>query len=350
MAPARDIVLHHRELLAFATSLFQARGMAPDDARTIADVLVWADMRGVGSHGTTRLPMYLERITRGDLVPTARPQIRTALPAALIIDANRAAGPIAMSFTLTHAMAAARKQGACYAIAAGTTHTGAIGYYASQAAEDGFAAIVTSSGPPNMAYYGARSPSASTSPLAIAVPGPGGPVVLDMATAIIGMGRLAQARERGQPIPVASALDRNGEPTTDPAAAAIPLSLGGPKGAAMSLMFECLSSVAAAAPLLSASLEPGAKRRHIHNGMIILIDIAQLRDIAGYSADIARLSEVLKAQPRRDGVTEILMPGERGARQHRDSRANGVAVSSGTWTKLVKTAAALGVTAPSPLS
>lgn len=343
-----DITLPHTALHAFAAALFTARGMAPTDASTVADVLVWADRRGVGSHGVSRIPMYLDLIERGDMVATARPLITRALPAAILIDGQRAAGPVAMTFALEHTMAAARKAGTCYAVASATTHTGAIGYYAARAAEQGFAAIVTSSGPPNMAYHGAKSASASTSPLAIAVPGADGPVVLDMATAIIGMGRLAQARERGQPIPAGAALDENGEPTIDPVTAAIPLSLGGPKGAGMSLMFECLSSVMAGAPLLATALDPGAKRRHIHNGTLILIDVSQLRALEAYEADVGRTSAALKRQPRRVESSEILMPGERGARSFASSETDGVTISKGTWARLVKSAATLAVTVPSP--
>lgn len=344
--PAPDIVLPHQVLQAFATALFTARGLSPTDAATVADVLVWADRRGVGSHGVQRIPMYLDLIARGDMVPSARPQITRTLPSAVVVDCQRAAGPIAMNFALDHAMQAARTTGVCYAIAHATTHTGAIGYYATRAAEQGFAAIVTSSGPPNMAYHGAKSASASTSPLSIAVPGEDGPLVLDMATAVIGMGRLAQARERGQPIPPGSALDESGEPTTDPASAAIPLSLGGPKGSGMSVLFECLSGVMAAAPLLSASLAPGARRRHIHNGMIILIDVSQLTDLAAYKRDIGKLGAALKRQPRRDLSAEILLPGERGARAYRDSAIKGVTVSAGTWSRLAKVAAAAGIPLP----
>lgn len=348
--PAPDVLVSHTALHGLAAALFAARGMSVADAATVADVLVWADRRGVGSHGVQRIPMYLDLIERGAMVPTARPEVTKALPAALLIDARRAAGPIAMTFALEHAIAAARKTGTCYAIAAATTHTGAIGYYASCAAAQGFAAIVTSSGPPNMAYHGAKSASASTSPLAIAVPGADEPVVLDMATALIGMGRLAQARERGQPIPADNALDEAGEPTTDPAAATIPLSLGGPKGAGMSIMFECLSSVMAGAPLLSAMLEPDAKRRHIHNGMMILIDVSQLRDLTGYRSDVGKLGAALKRQPRRDTCTEILLPGERGSRAWRDSEMKGIAVTAGTWARLGKIAAAVGVAIPVTLT
>lgn len=342
-----DVFVPHAALSALIASVFQSKGMSAADAATVAGVLVWADLRGVGSHGASRVQMYLDLVERGEMVTDARPAVKVNLPAAVIVDGHRAAGPVAMSFALDHAMAAARRTGTCYAVASDTTHTGAIGYYAERAANQGFAAIVTSSGPPNMAYYGARSPSASTSPLAIAVPGPDGPMLLDMATAIIGMGRLAQARERGEAIPEGSALDASGEPTVDPATAAIPLSLGGPKGAGMSLMFECLSSIAAGVPVISSALAPGARRRHIHNGMIILVDVAQLCDIAVYRAEIGQLSAALKRQPSRDGVSEILMPGERGGRAFSKSMANGVAITAGTWAKLAKIAGNAGLALPS---
>src|SRR5262245_22869170 len=57
---------------------------------------------------------------------------------------------------------------------------------------------------------------------------------LDMATGVVTRGKLVQARKTNQPIPPGWALDRDGNPTTDPQAALIPLPLGGPKGSGLS--------------------------------------------------------------------------------------------------------------------
>ena len=344
------VVVDPGALARFVEGVLATRGMSAEDATILAAALVWADLRDVGSHGVFRLPRYLGFMDRGDMDPKAVPELKLDLPAALVFEAHKAAGPIAMMRAMRAACEHAKATGLCYAIVSHTTHTGAIGYVANWAAERGFAAIVASAGSPNMAYHGARVPSLSTSPIAIAVPGTdgpgGGPLALDMSTAILGIGRLAQMKERGEQLPEGVALDDDGRPTTDPNRGNLPLPLGGAKGSGLALMLECLAGVMAGTPILAGMIAPGAKARHSHNGIISVLDVAPFRALADFKADIGRLVAAVKQLPRRDGVDELLLPGERGARAYRASRAGGAVISAGTWGELEKLAAKVGVPLP----
>ena len=333
-------------LTRFVEAVLATRGMRADDAATLAAALVWADLRDVGSHGVFRLPRYLAFMDRGDMDPKAVVEQRLKLPAALVFEAHRAAGPIAMMRATQAACEQARSAGMCTAIVSHTTHTGAIGYFANWAAEHGFAAIVASAGSPNMAYHGARVPSLSTSPIAIAVPGGDGPLALDMSTAIIGIGRLAQAKEKGEPLPEGAALDDAGNPTTDSAKGNLPLPLGGAKGSGLALMLECLAGVLAGTPILAGMIAPGGKIRHAHNGIVIAFDIAQFRPLADYKADIDKLAAAVKSLPRRTGVEALLLPGERGRHAHARNLAGGAVISAGTWAELQTLSAKVGVPLP----
>jgi ureidoglycolate dehydrogenase (NAD+) len=339
-----SIIADETDLTRFAVDVLMKRGMNREDAATVAGALVWADMRDVGSHGVFRLPRYMAIIDKGDIDPRARIEQRLALPAALVFEANKAFGPVAMMHATKAACEQAKRAGVCYAIVSHTTHTGAIGYFANWAAERGFAAIVASAGSANMAYHGARKPSLSTSPLAIAVPGgSAGPIALDMSTAIAGIGRLAQARERGETLPEGMALDDNGDPTTDPAKASLPLPLGGAKGSGLALMLECLAGLMAGTPLLAGMIAPGGKIWHSHNAIVIAMDVAQFRPVADFEKDAEALAASIKQLPRRPGFDELLLPGERGNRAYALSKQTGVAISPGTWAELEKLAAGLGV-------
>jgi LDH2 family malate/lactate/ureidoglycolate dehydrogenase len=193
-----------------------------------------------------------------------------------------------------------------------TTHTGALGYYTQHAARDGFAAIALSASSPLMAYHGARAAGVSTAPLSIAVPGEHEPLALDMASSLISMGALAKARRSGAPIPAGAALSAAGKPTTDAREASVPLPLGGPKGSGLALLTECLCSLLLANPILAESLERTPKaRRHYQNGLVIAIDAQRFVPLAEFRREVRRLAAALRKLPA-DG--EILMPGERGAR------------------------------------
>lgn len=342
-----SVVIDRADLTRFAVDVLMKRGMNAEDAGAVAGALVWADMRDVGSHGVFRLPRYMAILDRGEIDPKARIEPRLQLPAALVFEANKAFGPVAMLHAMKAACDQARRVGVCYAIVSHTTHTGAIGYFTNWAAERGFAAIVASAGTANMAYHGAAKPSLSTSPLAIAVPGGrNGPIALDMSTAILGIGRLAQAKERGETLPDGVALDDNGNPTTDPAKANLPMPLGGAKGSGLALMLECLAGLMAGTPLLAGMIAPGGKPWHAHNAIIIVMDVAQFRPLADFETDAAELAAAIKQLPRRPGFDELMLPGERGNRAYAQSVKEGVSISPGTWADLEKLSQKLGVAMP----
>ncbi|MBO0757406.1 MAG: Ldh family oxidoreductase, partial [Bradyrhizobiaceae bacterium] len=227
------------KLSEFVAAIFRAHGMSAGDAATVAEVLVWANLRGVESHGVMRIPSYLHFIRTGDLDPCARPTLRVLTSASFILDCAHSAGPVAMMSASATALKMAATSGICMGLVSATAHTGAIGRYAEWLAERDFAAIVFVGGAPLMAYHGARTASVSTAPLAIAVPNSDGkPLLLDMASSVVASGRIRELAAMGKGIPEGWALDHDGNPTTDAAKAATVLPLGGPKGSSLSLLFE----------------------------------------------------------------------------------------------------------------
>lgn len=339
------VVVGSEELKRFIKDVFTAAGMSAAHAATVADVLVWADLRGVGSHGVTRVPRYVEWIEAGVLNPKPDMKVNTETAASVLIDADRAAGPVAMTAAMEAAVRKARDAGVGLALVRATTHTAALGYYTLAAAREGMAAVALAGSIPNMAYHGARAAGVSTSPISIAVPGGGrGPVVLDMATGIVSVGKLAQARRAGQAIPEGWALDKDGRPTTDPQQAEIPLPMGGPKGSGLALMVECLTSLVVSNPILADTVgKPAKGRRHRQNGLVLAIDVERYGDPAAFGREVDRLIAALKALPRDPGVVDILMPGERGARTFEQRSREGIPLPRATHDELKALAERLGV-------
>ncbi|MEE8517390.1 MAG: Ldh family oxidoreductase [Alphaproteobacteria bacterium] len=347
MADQNLIRIEAGNLKTFVTDIFVAKAMLPADAGIVADVLVWAQLRGIDSHGVIRVPRYLGFIDQGNLDAKAVPEIIRDMPAAFVMAAHKAAGPVAMTSAMEHAIVSARTNGVAMGVVGQTTHTGPIGYYALRAAEAGLIGLVLASGPPNMAYFGARVPSLHTAPVAIAVPAhEGRPLLLDMASAVVSLGKVRHALDAGRAIPEGWALTKDGRPTTDPAEAAIQLPLGGPKGSGLSLMIECLTGMLAGVPILTAMLPPEGKRSHVQNGLVMAIDIEAFMDGDAYRREVDRLVQTLKALPRADGVDDILMPGERGARMALDRCRDGIPVVAKTWDRVTKLAQELGVAPP----
>ena len=338
-----------QEALAdFVESLLTAKGLSQADASLVASALVWANLRGVDSHGVLRMPGYLARIDSGANNPAPRMRVTTDLPAAAVLDADHAFGQVALASATGIAMQKADGAGIGLCLIRGATHMGAIGYFALEIVAEGMAGIVINVSRPNMAYPGTRAAGLATSPIAIAVPGAKhSPLMLDMATATQSMGKIQLARDAGRPLGEGWAIDKAGDPTTDPMKAFVPTALGGHKGGGLSLMFECLTSLVVGNPLIAPFLEDAPDgRKHMQNGLVIAIDISKFGDVSQYTREVDRLSIALKNLPRAAGVDEVLVAGERGDAVLATRQLSGIPLPRGTWDRLEAVAQSLDVEMP----
>lgn len=349
-APA-DLRVSAEALHGFIARVMARSGFRQADAEAVAAVLTWANLRGIDSHGVLRLPVYLGFVEKGQMNPAAEPRVVVDLPAAVVIDADRAAGPATMLLATDHAIAKAKVAGIGLAQVRRTTHTGPIGYYALRAAEAGMAAIVMSSSTPNMAYHGAKRAGVANCPLAIAVPSAGRPpLLLDMATSVAAAGKLKQAEDTGSAIPPGWALTKDGASATDPAKADVLLPLGGAKGSGLALMIECLTGMMVGNPLLEAILSGREPKGHRQNALVIAFDIAAFTDPGNFAAASTALAAVVKGLPKSIETDEILMPGERGAAVEAERRRNGIPLAAGTWKKIAVLADDTGLALPQTLT
>jgi ureidoglycolate dehydrogenase (NAD+) len=332
----------------FACDIFVAAGLPLEWAQAEAEVLVWADMRGVGSHGVLRIPSYVAWMARGLRRPNANIHVAAGKGAMVLLEADRGPGLYVMRKAMDMAIEKASVHGIGWITVRQVTHTGAMGYYVRQAAKAGMIGIASCSSRPLMAYHGTKDAALGTSPLAIGVPRAGAePLVLDMASAAISIGAMAQARQAGKPLPDGVAVDENGHVTTDPRAAVTPLPLAGAKGSGLGLMIECLTSLLGGLPLLASAFENPAERTdYVQNALAAAIDPAAFPGADRFPKEVDRLARDLAAQPRADGFDEILMPGERGDREMARAARDGIELTPVLWQQLADVAGKLGVAMP----
>ena len=334
--PPNSVVVAPDELHRLVRNLFAGAGVSESHAATAADAFIWANLRGVESHGVARVPRYLELFASGEANAKPNIQVTRPRPGLVIVDADRAPGPVALSLAMDEAVAAARQTGVAWASVRQTVHTGAIGHYVERAAKAGMVGIGLVAGMPNMGYVGVRGPAVATSPIAIAVPSKRhGVVILDMATATIALGRIAQYKQRGEALPEGAAVDAEGRPTTDAALAVTPTPMAGAKGSGLSLMIEMLTGVLATAPILAPFHQgkPGA-RKHRQNAVLIAVDISALGSLDEFCAAVDETLDALKALPAAAEGGEVLFPGERGAATERQRREAGIPLGPKIWGEL----------------
>ncbi|MGP9820786.1 Ldh family oxidoreductase [Salinarimonas sp. NSM] len=335
-------------LRAFAISVFSAAGLGEADAQTVADVLVHADLRGHGSHGLTRIPIYAKRIVAGAV--KARPQIRIERPSPgfLHVDGDNGPGPVVTLHALEAAIAAAREQGVVATSIAHSNHNGAGSFYVEKAIEAGCLAFAMTNAPPSMAVFGGREAVIGTNPITFGAPTTSeAPLLLDMATSVVARGKIVEGAKRGETIPAGWALDRDGRPTTDAAAAekGVVLPFGGAKGSALAIMVEVLTGVLAGGRFAGSmgNLYSDYELTQDVGHFLLVVDLSRTHLGPAFAQRTGALVAELEGSAPAEGFERIRMPGEVEAERARDVAARGIALPNNVVADLDAVAREVGV-------
>ena len=326
-----DAVQERALIVEILTSL----GARDDEARDQAHLLVEADLRGRPSHGVQRLPVIVQRIRAGLLRPGTTPSLTWAADALVRVDGRRGFGPhVALRAADAIAERAARTGIAAAAIR-NASHLGMLAPYVEALAARGLTGLAFTTSEALVHPWGGRAALVGTNPIALALPTDDEPFVLDMATGAISRGEVIARAARGQPLPQGAAVDSEGRPTTDPAAAEAISPFGGAKGFALGLGLE----------LLVASLTETALGEEVRGtldvtdpvtkgDLLIAFDPAAA-GVAPFGSCVADYLRTLRATPPAAGSSAVTIPGDR-ARAERSRRlAEGIALPLGLWDELV---------------
>jgi LDH2 family malate/lactate/ureidoglycolate dehydrogenase len=328
-----------QELQQLAAQLASAAGVPSVDAAMFAEALVDADLHGTATHGLTRLSIYLERMQRGLIVPDAALSVIRRKGGVLALDAGNGLGQVQARKTLDLLMPLAREHGVAAATLRNSQHFGAVSFYCNLAAQQGFILLAMTGCEPAMSPEGGYDAFFGTNPIAASFPtGKGYPVKVDLSTSTVARGNIIAAQKKKAPIPLGWALDPAGQPTTDPSQALLGtvLTMAGHKGYALALMVEMFSSVlsgAAVGPAIG-SMYKSLDRKQDVGHFFCLFDIAAFLDPAEFEARADAMIDAIKGSRKREGVEEILVPGERSARNAAKNEAAGVPVSAETLREI----------------
>jgi LDH2 family malate/lactate/ureidoglycolate dehydrogenase len=327
------------EVQKLVESIAVAAGVSQDDAVILADSLVDADLRGISTHGVSRLNIYIRRIQKGLIEPAGELRVEQQLPAVLRVDAGNGLGQPQAVKTLRRLIPLARQHGVAAATIRHSQHFGALSYYCNQAAAEDMVLWAMTNGEPAMSPEGACEAFFGTNPIGVAFPtGKGFPLCVDMATSITARGNIIAAAKAGRPIPAGWALDTEGHPTTDAAAAlaGTVLTIAGPKGAALAMMAEVFCGVLAGAAVGNAV---GSMYKHMDRPQDVghffcLFNLAAFLEVDAFKRRIDAMIDRLKDCRRREGIAEILIPGESKARKAQENRRQGLPLGPETVEEL----------------
>ncbi len=316
-------------------------GVSAEDAEIFARALVDADVHGTSTHGISRLNIYLDRISKGLINPTAVLSVDRSHGSVLALDACNGLGQVQAMKALQLLMPLAKTHGVAAATVRNSQHFGAVSYYCNYAAEHGMILLAMTNCEPAMSPTGGYEPFFGTNPIAASFPRRDGPPVkVDLATSIVARGNIIAANKKKEPIPEGWALSRTGEPTTDAAEALLGTvqTMSGHKGYALALMVEVFSGVLSGAAIGSGvgSMYKNLDRKQDVGHFLCLFDIAAFMDESTFDDRMSWMVERLKSNKLRSGADEILIPGERSARAAAANNHNGVVLGPETVAELDK--------------
>ncbi|MDR7159057.1 Ldh family oxidoreductase [Arthrobacter sp. BE255] len=340
------------QLIDFASAVLRAEGVPAKDAHLVADSLVQAELWGHQSHGLLRLPWYVARLRSGAVTPLTRPQVVLDSDSMLVLDGRHGIGQVLAEIARREAVERAREHGIAMVGVRNSNHFGTAQYYTRRAAQDGCVAFLTTNSSPAMAPWGGRKKTLGANPWSIAAPAPtpGGVVVADLSNTAAARGKMFLARDRGEPIPADWALDANGVPTTDPAAALDGLiqPIAGPKGYAITFMMDVLAGALTGSQTgtrVNGPYDPDKQSGVGH--LMIAIDVASLGETRSYMAAVQQLVDETKAAPLAEGTEEIFYPGEHAERHQQTVLATGgVRLPAKIRAELESLAADAGIESP----
>jgi len=328
------------ELRALAEGILSANGVPPDHAKIQAGLFIESELRAVPSHGLLRLRRVIERIHAGLSVPGVCGRQAWTARSFLSVDGDRGLGPVVVMAALDAIIPRAREDGIAIAVIRNANHLGALAYYAEYVANLNLTCISLTISEALVHPWGGRKALIGTNPIAIGVPASPAPLILDMATSLVSMGKIHDYANRNEPIPVNWALDENGDPTTDASAAkkgAI-APFGGPKGYALGIAFEVLvASLAASA--IGTGVKGTLDSANVSNKGDVFIVIAPPHAESAKHLVTEYLDTVRSTAPA-NPANPVLVPGDRARSAYQRALRDGVYLDDGLWEDLQTLAAA----------
>ena len=334
-------------LYRLVNDIYLAMKVPAEMAAHLADTLVKADLWGHSSHGVMRTFWYGARIASGATRLDTTTKIITDTGPLVALDGGDSIGQWVTQQAVDLAIERARRLGLTAISIRNSGHFGTAMYFTRQLAMQNMIGFLATNASPAIPPAGGREKLIGNNPQSWAAPtGLETPYLLDFAHSAVARGKIYLAREKGEAIPIGWALDADGQPTTDPAAAIAGtlLPMAGHKGAGLSAMMDVLSG------LLSGSEYGGgvtgpyvADQRSGAGHFLMAIDIASLRPLDAFLDDMQTMIASWKSSEPQDGVAGIMFPGEPEYRHQCAARATGIALPADVVSDLVSQAAHLGI-------
>ncbi|MDO5643143.1 MAG: Ldh family oxidoreductase [Paracoccus sp. (in: a-proteobacteria)] len=336
----------------FCRAALTAAGADAATADAATRAMMHATELGVDSHGVRLLPHYIRGLEGGRLNKTPAPRKAGGFGAVEVLDADDAHGALGAYRGMARAVELARQFGLGAVAVRNSSHFGAAGAYALEAARQGFIGISFCNSDSFVRLHDGAQRFHGTNPIAVGVPVDGDePWLLDMATSAIPYNRVLLYRSLGVELPEGVASDDMGCDTRDAEAARMlaPLGAGfGFKGAALAGVAEIFSAVLSGMKLSFdiANMDgPDFSRPRGLGAFVMALNPDAFLDRAAFDAGMRRYLAQLRGSTPREGA-RVMAPGDREWAVAATRRASGVTLDPATTEAFAALAARFGIAAP----
>ena len=299
-------------------------GYDAEEARIIADHVIDAALCGYEYSGLAKILNIPEH--RRFAQPRRPLRILHETEVSALYDGGNNNGMVAMYRAARATIAKAAAHGIAIVGVTDSWMSGRSAYFVEMIARADLVAIHTASSGAAVAPHGGTRPVLGTNPIAFALPGADGPLVLDMGTSAFMGTDLALRVRLGTPLPEGVAIDRDGRPTRDAEKArqGALLPFGGHKGFGLGLIVQAFGLLGGAA------LIPG----HDDGYVFIAFRPDLLVPLADLKRELGALIDRVKAVPPLPGFTEIRIPGEQSAKNRERLLREGLEIDRLVYDRL----------------
>ena len=351
MGEVQKVFVSPEKVFSYVQKLLAHAGLQEPDAETVAENLLFANLRGLDTHGVMRLPTYLKRVELGLTNRNAVPKVVDEGETYAVVDGENGMGPIAGKMAMEIAIEKAKAKTVGMTFVRNSQHYGSCAFYTMMAMEQGMIGFSTCNTAPLMAPTGGKKRLIGNNPISFAAPTPEGMTfVLDIALSNVAGGKIMLAEKNGQSIPLGWALDKEGRPTTDPHAGftdgGLLLPVGAHKGYGMVLMLDVLCGILSGGVTSSQVLGTTDFKSQGNMGtcfMMAAVNVEHLMPVDTFRSRMGAMIQEIKSCPRAEGVDEILLPGEIEARATEERRANGIPITLPILQELESLGEAAGI-------
>jgi uncharacterized oxidoreductase len=333
------------------TRVFTAAGSAEEEAAIVAQHLVEANLRGHDSHGIGLAANYLRNLGQGKAKVNEKGRVVSDQGSMIVYDGERGWGQIVAREATLLGIARAKELGVAVVALRNAHHIGRVGTYGEMCAAAGLVSIsfvnITDQRPAVAPWRGGDA-RFGTNPVTVAIPGPtpDRPIVADMATSRIAMGKVRVARNKGEQIADGTLLDAAGQPTTDPHVMyrrprGALLTFAEHKGYALAFICEILAGAVTG----SGTMRPERQdAESVTNGMLlVVIDPARLAEPAWINDEIQAMTNYVTSSPPRNPGEPVLIPGDPERLMRAKRLAEGVPIDDETWREFAAAARTVNV-------